>query len=70
MEKSNKCPKCGGKMTKGSPGSYGGAGNAWYDEKDNFLARISKLIRPGRNLILTYSCEKCGYIERYVKRNQ
>ena len=53
------CPKCTGKMEKGS---FSGNNIDWQKETDK-----SFLVSSGKE-ILTYACTKCGYLESYVQK--
>ena len=53
MEKTKKCPKCGGEMIIGQEGSH-----LWKSaDKKTFI---------GADNYYTYACTKCGYMESYL----
>ena len=64
-----KCPKCGGEMEKGYMGDRGHAnfllrGGLWA-RKINWLGTLS-----GAEDTTSYACNKCGFIEMYLAKNQ
>lgn len=59
MDKIKVCPKCEGEMKSGN---LTGQEIDWKKEGDRSFLRDE-----GRK-IFTYACEKCGYMESYVRK--
>lgn len=58
MKENLVCPKCNGEMVSGD---YTGVEASWQKEDS------PKFLKESGKKIFNYACEKCGYIESYIK---
>ncbi len=69
-DKARVCPKCQGEMEEGHVwGNWGGDGFRWIKKDLSTMEKIARRISAETN-VRTFSCKRCGYIERYVDRSK
>jgi predicted nucleic-acid-binding Zn-ribbon protein len=59
MDKTKECPKCKGEMKEGN---FTGQVVEWEKDGDR------SFLKDEQSKIVTYACEKCGFIESYVTK--
>jgi predicted nucleic-acid-binding Zn-ribbon protein len=77
----DKCPKCGSEMEEGVRPDYGFGDiltEWWMKKSDVEIVKDGKQIKKKgligisnvdkANLVTTWGCTKCGYLESYVER--
>ena len=72
MSDEQTCPKCGGGMEHGfvldnTSGAGGAVSETWQDgaPQKSFWTGV-KLLRDQQRPVVSYRCERCGYLESYA----